>query len=375
VPSDVTDTVGSSPGDRLSAIPSTAQAPEADLTRALYERYAGQIFRYCRHQLGSREEAEDAVQSTFLNAFRGIKRGIVPESDSAWLFTIAHNVCLTRRRSSWRRGRVESPADFEIVEEIAPAPTRRPDDLIGLEDVLARMPEQQRRAILLREWQGLSYREIGEELELSPAAVETLIFRARRSLASGLEAPAAPRRHRRFASGALGSLVTAAQSFLAGGGAVKIAAVVAVAGAGGVVATAPVHDRHAPPPAPKQRVVAHIRPHVAPARSVVAPVVPAPPPRHHRRRHATATRPQHARRTPPGLVKKQVAPERPPARHVPPGQAKKAAAPAAPVTVAAPKSHGRASAPGQRKKQAVPLQAPAAAPVEHGNGLAKGHTK
>src|SRR5437868_4560757 len=71
----------------VAAVPSIGRAdrvaPEADLTRALYERYSAQIFRYCLHQLGSREEAEDAVQSTFLNAFRGIKRGIVPELESA----------------------------------------------------------------------------------------------------------------------------------------------------------------------------------------------------------------------------------------------------------------------------------------------------
>ena len=85
---------------RVEAIPAEAVA-----TRALYERYAAQIHRYCFHQLGSREEAEDAVQSTFLNAFRGIKRGIVPELESAWLFKIAHNVCLSRRRSSWRARR------------------------------------------------------------------------------------------------------------------------------------------------------------------------------------------------------------------------------------------------------------------------------
>src|SRR6476469_1378902 len=113
----------------LAAVPSIgravrvegAPAPEADLTRALYEQYANQIFRYCVHQLGSREEAEDAVQSTFLNAFRGIRRGVVPEIESAWLFKIAHNVCLSRRRSTWRRDRVESPTDFDVVEEVTPA--------------------------------------------------------------------------------------------------------------------------------------------------------------------------------------------------------------------------------------------------------------
>src|SRR6266567_6078821 len=130
----------------LAAVPSIGRAsrvegslaPEADATRALYEQYANQIFRYCLHQLGSREEAEDAVQSTFLNAFRGIKRGVVPELESAWLFKIAHNVCLSRRRSAWRRGRIESTADFELVEELAPAPSRRSDELIGLQDVLER---------------------------------------------------------------------------------------------------------------------------------------------------------------------------------------------------------------------------------------------
>ena len=118
----------------LAAVPSIgravrvegAPAPEADLTRALYEQYGNQIFRYCMHQLGSREEAEDAVQSTFLNAFRGIKRGVVPELESAWLFKIAHNVCLSRRRTSWRRGRIESPTDFDVVEELTPAPRGAP---------------------------------------------------------------------------------------------------------------------------------------------------------------------------------------------------------------------------------------------------------
>jgi RNA polymerase sigma factor (sigma-70 family) len=245
----------------LAAVPSIGRAgsvegaapAEAELTRALYEQYANQIFRYCLHQLGSREEAEDAVQSTFLNAFRGIKRGIVPELESAWLFKIAHNVCLSRRRSSWRRGRVESPADFELVEEIAPAPSRRADELIGLQDVLEEMPESQRRAILLREWQGLSYREIAEELELSQAAVETLLFRARRTLASGLERP--PERRRAARAADWGNLLTALKSLVVGGSAAaKVAATVAAVSATTVVAAEPIQHfraQHHPAPAPR----------------------------------------------------------------------------------------------------------------------------
>jgi RNA polymerase sigma factor (sigma-70 family) len=271
----------------LAAVPSIGRAhglepspaPEADLTRSLYERHANQIFRYCLHQLGSREEAEDAVQSTFLNAFRGIRRGVVPELESAWLFKIARNVCLSRRRSAWRRGRIESPTDFDLVEELVPAPSRRADELIGLQDVLERMPDAQRRAILLREWQGLSYREIADELSLSQAAVETLIFRARRSLAAGLEQPLEPRRRRIARAFDWSNLVTGLKSLVLGSSvAAKVAATVAVVGATTVAATAPIvqHRLHRPlPPAPKPTTHAHV------ARTVVhthaePPVAPAP---------------------------------------------------------------------------------------------------
>ena len=128
------------------------------------------------------------MQSTFLNAHRALQRGVAPRTELAWLFKIALNVCLTRRRSTSRRGRVEAATDLDAMQDYVPAPAREsPDELIRLTDALSHMPENQRRAILLREWQGLSYREIAVELDLSQSAVETLIFRARRSLAANLE--------------------------------------------------------------------------------------------------------------------------------------------------------------------------------------------
>src|SRR5215216_3717753 len=145
---------------RASGVSAPPAAREADTTRTLYERYHQQIYSFCLHQLGNREEAEDAVQGTFLNAFRGLKRGITPEHESAWLFKIASNVCLTRRRASFRRGRVERAADLDQYQDVIPGGTRHHDELWGLNDALAAMPEQQRTAILLREWQGLSYKEI-----------------------------------------------------------------------------------------------------------------------------------------------------------------------------------------------------------------------
>ena len=136
-------------GRATEVIPRRA-APEADATRDLYERYARQIYSYCLHQLGNREEAEDATQSTFLNAFRGYQRGVDPEFESAWLYKIAQNVCLTRQRSSSRRRRVESPGDLDAMQDFVPAHQADSDELIRLPEALDAMPEQQRRALLLR---------------------------------------------------------------------------------------------------------------------------------------------------------------------------------------------------------------------------------
>ena len=242
-----------SPVGRPSYAGGPARAPQAAATEGLYERHAGKILSYCLHQLGSREEAEDAVQTTFMNAFRALGRGVVPEAESAWLFKIAENVCLSRRRSSWRRGRIESPSDFDVIEEVVPGPSRQRDELIGIEDALASMPEQQRRAILLREWQGLSYREISEELELSQSAVETLIFRARRSLAHGLEQPdliKKPKRkgfRRALHMIDLGTLAAAAKTLLTGSVAVKATATaVAVTAAATAVSVTPKLEGHSP---------------------------------------------------------------------------------------------------------------------------------
>ena len=192
-----------------------------------------------------------------MNAFRALGRGVVPEAESAWLFKIAENVCLSRRRSSWRRGRIESPSDFEVIEEIVPGPSRQRDELIGIENALASMPEQQRRAILLREWQGLSYREISEELEVSQSAVETLIFRARRSLAHGLEQPDRinkPKRNgfrRALHALDLGTVAAAAKTLIAGGVAAKatVAAVAVTTAAATAAGVTPKLEGHSPQPA------------------------------------------------------------------------------------------------------------------------------
>src|SRR5579864_1986421 len=203
----------------------------ARATHQLYQRYGKQIYAYCLHQLRCREEAEDAVQTTFLNAFRGLQRGTTTRFEQAWLYKIAQNVCIARRSSSGRRLKLETPDDFEILQDVVPSGGIPADgdtlELMGLEDALERMPENQRRVILLREWQGLSYREIATELDLSQGAVEMLIFRARKTLALALEEPeAAKRRPGKAQTGfSFGSLVAAMKGLFSTGAALKMAAV------------------------------------------------------------------------------------------------------------------------------------------------------
>jgi RNA polymerase sigma factor (sigma-70 family) len=180
------------------------------------------------------------VQSTFLNAHRALQRGVSPDSDLAWLLKIAHNVCLTRRRSTRRRGRVEAAHDLESMQDYLPAPQREsPDELIRLNDALEGLPETQRRAIVLREWRGLSYAEIARELKLTQSAVETLIFRARRSLAANLDAMVVKPRLLARARHAieLGWLLPALRSLFEGGVAVKAATAAVAVSSMAVVAT------------------------------------------------------------------------------------------------------------------------------------------
>jgi RNA polymerase sigma factor (sigma-70 family) len=202
----------------------------------LFEEHSGWIYGYCLRLLRSPEEAEDALQATYLNACRGLNDGVRPRVDSAWLLRIAQNVCLTRLRSSGRRARAERVQDVELLEETVAAPAHRGDELIGLTDALASLPEQQRRAILLREWQGLSYAEVAARLELTQSAVETLIFRARRSLAAALENPGKRRRLRLAHALDFAGLFAAFKGFFAGSASAKIAAAVVVAATTATVA-------------------------------------------------------------------------------------------------------------------------------------------
>jgi RNA polymerase sigma factor (sigma-70 family) len=163
--------------------PAATAAHSSDAAANLFNLHRKLIHVYCLNQLRDRQEADDAVQSTFLYALALLQRGERPRADVPWLYAIAHNVCRTRRRALRRRSKLESAVDLETLHDRVGRNDPQGEDLASLRSSLAALPAMQRRALLLREWQGLSYAEIAPRLGLSESAVEAVLFRARRNLA------------------------------------------------------------------------------------------------------------------------------------------------------------------------------------------------
>jgi RNA polymerase sigma factor (sigma-70 family) len=150
----------------------------------LYRAHVHDVYRYALMVLRNPADAEDVAQTTFMNAYRAIQRGEQPRAARHWLIAIAHNVCRSRLRDLGRR-----PQQVEL-EEYHVATTDDGDDGVDpkeLVDALGVLSFNQRSALVMRELEGRTYAEIAEILEVSPSAVETLLFRARRAVREQLE--------------------------------------------------------------------------------------------------------------------------------------------------------------------------------------------
>ncbi len=147
----------------------------------LYTAHVRLVRSICRSLLRDRNEADDAVQQTFLSAQRALTNGSSPREPAAWLAVIARNECLARVRE---RMREPLPVDAEPTEVGADAYASAVSryEVATLREALADLPRAQREAILLRELRGLSYDEVARALSVTTGAVESLIFRARRTL-------------------------------------------------------------------------------------------------------------------------------------------------------------------------------------------------
>jgi RNA polymerase sigma factor (sigma-70 family) len=148
----------------------------------LYRRHVGDVYRYTYAVLGNHADAEDVTQTTFVNALRALERGDQPRDPSNWLLAISHNIV----RQRWRQAAVR-PTEVELVTDVPDESTEPDVELDELVRALQRIPPAQREALVMRELEGRSYNEISEVLGLTISALETLLFRARRSLAEELQ--------------------------------------------------------------------------------------------------------------------------------------------------------------------------------------------
>jgi RNA polymerase sigma factor (sigma-70 family) len=145
----------------------------------LYRSYVQDVYHYALALLRNPADAEDVTQTTFLNAYRAFQRGEEIRKPQNWLIKIAHNVARSRYARSSRRVK-EVPLE-DHVDQLAISEDEKPN-VEGVLRALGRLPFNQRAALVMRELEGRPYSEIADTLDVSVAAVETLIFRARRSL-------------------------------------------------------------------------------------------------------------------------------------------------------------------------------------------------
>ncbi|HTQ67402.1 MAG TPA: sigma-70 family RNA polymerase sigma factor [Solirubrobacteraceae bacterium] len=148
---------------------------------AIYERHAAQLLTFCVYLLGSRHDAEDALQATFASAYRALLDDTRPVSLRPWLFTIARNESLSILRK--RRPQVELNGEVALTGDPVKLAEVH-EELVNMIGGIRELPEKQRAALVLAEVHGMSHAEIGEVLHVRPEQVKAYVFQARSNLLS-----------------------------------------------------------------------------------------------------------------------------------------------------------------------------------------------
>ncbi len=167
----------------------------------LVETYQNRLIGVFAHMLHDQETAEDLAQEAFLRVYRSRDRYQPTAKFSTWLFRIANNLASNSRRNRGRRKEVplevrdsdsmsNRPEEHLLAEKSGMMPTRQADKR-ELQDVvrqaLETLNERQRMAVLLHKFEGMSYADIGQAMEMTVPAVKSLLSRARENLREALE--------------------------------------------------------------------------------------------------------------------------------------------------------------------------------------------
>jgi RNA polymerase sigma factor (sigma-70 family) len=157
----------------------------------LYSRYHGRITAYVRGMVRDQGRAEDIMQEVFISALRRLRETDRPIAFKPWVYEIAKNACIDEHRRNQRAREVPFGAEEELpgpdvaLRAVNPPPEEVLEGkqrLDALRGALGGLSDSHHKVLVMREFEGLSYGEIGDRLEMTRPMVESTLFRARRKL-------------------------------------------------------------------------------------------------------------------------------------------------------------------------------------------------
>ena len=160
---------------------------EPAAARVLTARLLPRVLSHASRVVGNRAEAEDIAQEAMVRLWRAAKTWVPGGAKpSTWLYRVTANLAIDRLRRSGRSVGMDECAEPEDDRPNAEEQMVQAGRMAALDAALARLPERQRQAVVLRHIEGLSNPEIAEALDISVEAVESLTARGKRALAKEL---------------------------------------------------------------------------------------------------------------------------------------------------------------------------------------------
>ena len=157
-------------------------AGEQEVYACLVDRYRERLGRYAVRMLGERADAEEALQDTFVRAYRSLAGCTKPDGFGPWVYGILVNRCRTYAARRTRRQGLVMTADMTTVGASVAHSADRDALREAIGWALDRIPDEQREAFLLKHVEGLSYDEMEESTGVRPATLRMRVFRAREEL-------------------------------------------------------------------------------------------------------------------------------------------------------------------------------------------------
>jgi RNA polymerase sigma-70 factor, ECF subfamily len=154
------------------------RAGDNEAFRAIVEHYQAEAIGHATAILGNHEDALDAVQEAFIDAFRALDRIDLSRRFYPWFYVLLRNRCYKLAHA--RRKREMSNSDEMAI--LAPAASIRPEESMLLEQAMFELPTEDRELITLRHLDGLSYQELAERLEVPQGTIMSRLYHARNKL-------------------------------------------------------------------------------------------------------------------------------------------------------------------------------------------------